>query len=174
MQVRVLSPGRAARRRAGADFRVRVTIRDESLPLPLRIYFVDLVDDETGERELRNVGAEFGEELRDGETAEQAPELTALTLRRVVERYPHWVDFARAAASMDLDAPRGELERQVKRVKPARLDLDWYRMIASEYRRHVDDGEPAPVTAIARSHGVTPSAASRWVKTARERELLDG
>ena len=63
MQVRVLSPGPAARRRAGADLRVRVTIRDESLPLPLRLYFVDLVDDETGERELRNVGLEFGEEL---------------------------------------------------------------------------------------------------------------
>ena len=64
-------------------------------------------------------------------TAEQAPGLTALTLRRVVERFPHWVDFARAAASMELNAPRGELERQVKRVKPARLDADWYRMIAA-------------------------------------------
>ena len=116
----------------------------------------------------------FGEEVHDDVTAEQAPELTALTLRRVVERFPHWVDFARAAASMELNAPRGELERQVKRVKPARLDADWYRMIAAEYRRHVDDGEPAPVTAIARSHGVTPSAASRWVTTARERGLIEG
>ncbi len=75
---------------------------------------------------------------------------------------------------MELNAPRGELERQVKRVKPARLDADWYRMIAAEYRRHVDDGEPAPVTAIARSHGVTPSAASRWVTTARKRGLIEG
>jgi transposase-like protein len=44
-------------------------------------------------------------------------------------------------------------------------------MIAAEYRHHVEVGEPAPVTATARSHGVTPSAASRWVKTARERGL---
>lgn len=168
MQVRVRAPGPAAQR-AGSDLRTRVTIRDESLPLPLRIYFVRFADGE-----LRNVGVELGEELHSDEAAEQAPELTALTLRRVVERYPHWVDFARAAASMELSAPSADLEGQVKRAKPARLDLDWYRQIAAEYRRHVDDGEPAPVTAIARSHGVTPSAASRWVKTARERGLIEG
>ena len=60
MQVRVRAPGAAAQR-AGGDLRVRVTIRDESLPLPLRIYFLDFVDGETGERELRNVGVELGE-----------------------------------------------------------------------------------------------------------------
>jgi transposase-like protein len=46
-------------------------------------------------------------------------------------------------------------------------------MIAAEYRRHVDEGDPAPVSAIAGSHQVTVSAASRWVKGARERGLLD-
>jgi hypothetical protein len=173
MQVRVRSPGRAAKR-AKSDLRVTVMFRDDSLPLPLRIHFLKVEDSETGEQELRNVGVELGEELREEEAALQTPELTALTLRRVVERYPHWLELARAHALMRLDAPVGELARRAKRPKPARLDLDWYRMIASEYRHHVEAGEPAPVTAIARSHGVTPSAASRWLTTARKRRLLGG
>jgi hypothetical protein len=61
-----------------------------------------------------------------------------------------------------------ELKGGVKRVKPARLDNDWYRLIADEYMRHVEDGEPAPISTIARSHAVTPSAASRWVSKARK------
>jgi hypothetical protein len=123
---------------------------------------------------LRNVGIELGEELRDEETALQAPELTATALRRVVERYPHWLELARAHAAVSLDAPIGDLALQVKRTKPARLDRDWYRMIAAEYKHHIEEGEPAPVSAIARSHDVTPSAASRWVKAARDKGLLDG
>jgi hypothetical protein len=37
----------------------------------------------------------------------------------------------------------------------------------------VSSGDPAPVTGIAKSHQVTPSAASRWVKTARERRMIE-
>jgi transposase-like protein len=46
-------------------------------------------------------------------------------------------------------------------------------MVAVEYQRHVAEGEPGPVSAIARSHGVTPSASSRWVKAAHEKGLLE-
>jgi len=169
MQIRVSGPGGAAKR-AGSDLRTTVTYRDDSLPLPLSIHFVRLVDDETGEHELRNVGVELGEELRDEESALAAPELTAVALRRVVERYPHWVELARAHATFNLDEP---LTDHTRRPKPARLDPDWYRMIASEYRHHRDDGDPAPITTIARSHGVTPSAASRWVKSAKGLGLID-
>ena len=116
----------------------------------------------------------LGEAPRDEESALSAPELTALTLRRVVERYPHWVELAQVYLGM---ASRDELASRhagLKRRKPARLDPDWFRMIAAEYRRHVEEGEPAPVTAIGNSHGVTRSAASRWVTRAREMGLLDG
>jgi hypothetical protein len=169
VQIRVRGHGAAAKG-AGSDLRTTVTFRDDSLPLPLSIHFVRLDDDETGEPELRNVGVELGEELRDQKSAEAAPELTAVALRRVVERYPHWVELARAYATFNLDEP---LIDPTHRPKPARLDSEWYRMIASEYRHHCDDGDPAPITTIARSHGVTPSAASRWVKTAKEQGLID-
>jgi len=171
MQVRVRWPAQAAKT-AGKDLRPTVAFRDESLPLPLRIHLLNVRDSDTGEEEFRNVGFEIGEELRDEAVALDTPELTAVTLRRVVERYPHWLALARAHAAVDLAAPKDDLERQAKRAKPARLDGDWYRMIASEYQHHVDEGDPAPITTIARSHGVTPSAASRWVTEARERELI--
>jgi hypothetical protein len=172
MQVRIRHPGQAAQR-AGSDLRVTVTFRDDSLPLPLRIHFLHLKDDETGELELRNVGIELGDEVRGEGPFDEVPELTALTLRRVVERYPHWLELARAHALVPWEAPFDSIERQAKRPKPARLDPDWYRMIAVEYRHHVEADEPAPITAIAKSHGVTPSAASRWVKAARDKGLLD-
>jgi hypothetical protein len=172
MQVSTRFPGAAAKR-AGDDLRIRVTFVDDTLPVPLSVYFIHLVDNETGEHELRNVGLALGAELRDDEGADQTPELTAQALRRVVERYPHWVDLARAhVGSGFVDTPAGSLLRAVKRPKPARLDPEWHRMIAAEYRRHVEDGDPAPVTSIARSHDVTISAASRWVKAARQRGHL--
>jgi hypothetical protein len=168
VQVRVTFPGRRA-----TDPRNTVTFYDEATPFPLRFHFLRVYDDETGERELRNVGCEFGEQPRDNELALKMPEITSLALRRVIERYPHWVELARHQLMLE-EARAGDLAAGVKRVKPARLDADWYRMIAAEFRRHVDEGDPAPVTAIARSHQVTVSAASRWVKGARERGFLDG
>jgi hypothetical protein len=151
-----------------------VTFYDaETLPIPLRVHFLNLEDDETGERELRNVGVELGEVLRDNESAEAMPALTALTLRHVVERFPHYVELARAHVMVDLDQDTRGLVSATKRVKPARIDRDWLRMIAAEYQRHIEEGEPAPITAIAKSHGVTPSAASRWVKAARNKHLLE-
>jgi hypothetical protein len=170
MQVQVRRPGKAAVR-GGSDLRTTVTFTDESLPLPLRVHFVYLQDEDTGVREFRNVGVELGSEIRDVESGVAAPELTALGLRSVVERYPHWLDLARAHAEVDLDRVGG-LASSTKRQKPARIDRDWLRMIAAEYSRHLDDGEPAPISTIARSHGVTVSAASRWVKAARKQGLL--
>ena len=168
MRVSVKFPGGRA-----TDPRNTVTFYDEATPFPLRFHFLRVYDDETGERELRNVGCEFGEQPENEETALQQPEVTSLALRRVIERYPHWVELARHYLALE-EVRGGDLAASLKRPKPARLDEDWYRMIAAEYRHHVEERDPAPVTAIARSHQVTPSAASRWVKGARERGFLDG
>ncbi|MBA3332748.1 MAG: hypothetical protein H0U30_02050 [Actinobacteria bacterium] len=152
-----------------------MTFRDESLPLPLRVHFLYLKDSETGEEELKLVGVELGDVPRDDEAAIALPELTALTLRQVVERFPRWLELARAHATPSLDAQASTvgLAVAVKRWKPARLDPNFLRMVAAEYRRHVDEGDPAPITTIAKSHGVTPSAASRWLKRARKEGYLD-
>lgn len=171
MHVRVSRPGQATGQ--GHDLRTSVTFRDDTIPVPFRIHFIHLYDDETGEHEYRHIGLEVGSEVRDPDEAESVPELTALTLRQLVERYPRWLELARAHAAVDLERT-GELARGAKRVKPARLDRNWYRMIADEYRRHVAEGEPAPGTTMALSHGVTPSAVSRWLRSAREMGLLDG
>jgi hypothetical protein len=163
MEVRVRFPGRQA-----SDKRNTVTFYDEATPFPLQFHFLRVGDTETGEVELRNVGFECGEVPRTDEAALEQVEITNLALRRVLERYPHWVELARHQLVLET-ARAGELAAGVKRTKPARLDRDWYRMIAAEYGRHVAEGDPAPVTAIARSHSATVSAASRWVKGARER-----
>ena len=171
MYVEVLRP--AGYRGEGAAYRTSVTFRDDSMPLPVRFHFVHLYVEETGEHEWRHVGLELGEEPGDEETAIELPELTALALRQLVERYPRWLELALAHAQVDLSRA-GDLARGAKRIKPARLDREWYRMVADEYRRHIAEGEPSPVSTIASSHGVSPSAASRWLKSARELGLLDG
>jgi hypothetical protein len=91
----------------------------------------------------------------------------------LLERYPHWVELARQQLFLE-QARAGDIAAGLKRPKPARLEADWYRLIAAEFRRHVAEDDPAPVSAIARSHQVTNCAASRWVKGARERGFLDG
>lgn len=173
MRVRTRWPAQAARK--GDDWRTTVTFEDASLSVPLRIHFAWIRDDETGEQELRLVGVELGDTPRSEEAAVALPELTALTLRNVTERFPRWLDLARAHATPTLESQSrtGELAASVKRWKPGRLNPDFLRMIAGEYRRHVDEGDPAPISTIARSHEVTPSAASRWVKRAREGGYLD-
>jgi hypothetical protein len=170
-RVTVRRPGAAARDE-GDDLRVSVTFGHTSMPMPVTFHFLNLVDEETGEHEFRHVGLEIGEQPPDLKGHLAMPELTAITLRHLVERYPKWLELAQAHAAVDFDRAR-EVAPALKRIKPARLDRNWYRMIADEYRRHVEEGEPAPVTTIARSHGVTPSAASRWVKAARTEGFLD-
>jgi hypothetical protein len=163
MHVSIRLPGPRA-----TDMRNTVTFQDDSLPQPLSLHYLRIRDDETGGIELRMVGFELGAPPRPADDALAMHEVTALTLRHIVERFPHWVELGRAhIGAADLNLAGG-----TKRVKPARLDPDWYRMIAAEYTRHLDAGDPAPVTMIANAHGVTVSAASRWVKTARERGYL--
>jgi hypothetical protein len=168
MRVKVKMPGGAA-----TDARYSVTFYDESVAFPLTFHFLLVGDPDRGVVEqMRNIGCEFGEAPpSNDEEALAIPELTMLSLRRVIERYPHWVALARQQLAFE-EERKGDLAAGVKRPKPARLDRDWYRMVAAEYRHHQEAGEPAPVSAIARSHQVTVSAASRWVKGARERGFM--
>jgi hypothetical protein len=72
-----------------------------------------------------------------------------------------WEAFADATKPLLDFANRG-------RALPPRF----YEMIAVEYRQMVEDGEPHPVKRLGERHHATISAASRWVKEARRRELL--
>jgi hypothetical protein len=122
-------------------------------------------DTGAGEIELHLIGFELGgKPPTDAEQAFAMPEITPLMLRKAVERFPHWAELARMhlefAEPADVLAGAHALERP----KPARLDPEWFRMIAAEYRSLVESGVPSPITMISKSHKATVSAASRWVR----------
>jgi hypothetical protein len=174
-QVRVLRPAAGARD-VGDDRRVSVTLRHPSMPVPMTFHFLQLYEgtaEPPYEYEWRHVGLELGEEPNSEAAAVALPELTALAVRHLADRYTRWLQLAQAHAAVDFERA-GELAGGVKRVKPKRLDSDWYRLIGDEYMRHVEDGEPAPISTIAKSHHVTPSAASRWVSKARKLGYIEG
>jgi len=165
MHVKIHLPGARA-----TDPRRSATFRDVGLAQPLTLHFLLIGDTDTpGDFEMRCVGLELGEAVTMDEAGLATPELTSSTVRRIAARFPHWQELARAHLNF---SPEPSHHDAVKRVKPARLDADWFRMVAAEYQRHVDDGEPAPVTTIAAAYNVDVSTASRWVKKARERGLI--
>jgi hypothetical protein len=103
-------------------------------------------------------------------------------LRRFALHAEEYVAYARAA--MRIYGPEGTVEerwanlrgvvdalRQVGR--PGRgLTDSFYRQIARNYDALVSEGEPHPIKALGEIHHVTISAASRWVKGARDRGFL--
>jgi hypothetical protein len=172
MRVNMRLPGQRA-----TDPRNTVTFEGDALglPVPLMLHFLRIGDTETDEIELHLIGFELGgKPPTDAEQALAMPEITPLMLRKAVERFPHWVELARMHlefAEPD-DVAAGALA--LRRPKPARLDPEWFRMIASEYRSLVESGVPSPITTISKSHNVSVSAASRWVSRARRLGFLDG
>lgn len=172
MRVNMKLPGQRA-----TDPRSTITFEGDALglPVPLHLHFVQIGDTETGELDLHLIGFEVGDKPpNDAEQAWAMPEITPLILRKAVERFPHWVELARMHlqfADPD-DVAAGALA--LKRPKPGRLDPEWFRMIASEYRSLVDSGVPSPITTISKSHSVSVSAASRWVSRARDLGFLEG
>lgn len=157
------------------DLRTTVTFADETLPVLLRIHFVELTDNETGERELRLIGVELGGTPKDRESAATLPELTALALRGIAERFPRWLELARAHALTALEERERipELKTEAtRRHKPARTSPEFLRSVSAEYRRHVADGDPSPVTTLGRSYGVGAPTASKWLRKARELGIL--
>lgn len=104
---------------------------------------------------------------------------------RALQRFaPHadfYVAFARSALRwnpLDHEASNEKLgaaaDALLKIAGPGRgLPPHFYKVIATQYEALVTEGEPHPVKALAKSHHVTISAASRWLKTARERGHLE-
>ena len=79
------------------------------------------------------------------------------------ERQEKWERFRDAAEAL----------RQI--AGPGRgLPPEFYRTIATQYQALVDEGEPHPIKALGEKNHVTISAASRWVKEARRRDLIEG
>lgn len=171
MRINMRLPGQRA-----TDPRNTITFDGDALglPVPLQLHFLRIGDTETDEIELRLIGFELGGKPPTIEEQQLAmPEITPLMLRKAVERFPQWVELARMHlqfAEPD-DVAAGALA--LRRPKPARLDAEWFRMIAAEYRGLVDGGVPSPITMISKSHSVSISAASRWVSRARQLGFLD-
>ena len=100
-------------------------------------------------------------------------------LRRLAPDAELYLDYARKA--MRIFGPEGTPEERWQGLGDAAealrgiagpgrgLPPGFYRMIGGEYDAIVDGGEPHPVKTIAERRHVTISAASRWVKGARER-----
>jgi hypothetical protein len=73
----------------------------------------------------------------------------------------------RLEALADATQPLRQVGRAGRGLSPR-----FYETIADQYRLLVEEGERHPVKALGEMHGATISAASRWVKEARRRDLL--
>jgi hypothetical protein len=174
MEIAIKMPGRQA-----TDARNTVTLREPGTPWPISFYFLRLIDSETGEHELINVGFEIGEpyEVKAGASAapiERTPEpVDATTLRRIASNYDAYLQIARNALWV---AEPEDLENAIRRLrgpgrKPARLNDDFYRLIAADYDAHLKAGGH-PGKELAAKYQTDPSAVSRWIKEARRRGYI--
>jgi hypothetical protein len=95
-------------------------------------------------------------------------------LRRLVPQAPLYLQYARAAMSADEENWVGALEALRTVDRPGRGWSDEsYKVVAASYAAIIAEGEPHPVKALAEMHHVSISAASRWIKEARRRGLID-
>jgi hypothetical protein len=95
-RVTVRRPGAGARD-VGDDLRVSVTLQHPSMPVPMTFHFLQLYEDTAEppyEYEWRHVGLELGDEPKSLEDALALPELTALAVRHLADRYPRWLELA--------------------------------------------------------------------------------
>jgi hypothetical protein len=111
-------------------------------------------------------------------------DLRPRVLRQFAPDAEQYLAFAQAA--MRIFGPEGTPEEReqnfrdradvLRRIAGPRRELSngFYKVIASSYAALVAEGEPHPVKALGEKHHVTISAASRWLKEARRRGLLDG
>ncbi len=143
---------------------------------PVTVYFVRVVDDELEASALINVGFELGSRVdaKPGEEIEieRLPRsLDHKTVEWVAGRFREYVEFARAR--VQFQAPTGPLPGSRPPGRCRELTDDFLGLIAQQYRAW-SAGRGRAVTEIARAHGVNRSTASRWVKAARDRNLLEG
>lgn len=176
VKVSVRFPGRQ-----GTDPRNTVTISDDpALPWPVSVHFLRVLDDETDEVELVNVGFEVGQhwEVPGGSPRVEldgVPDpIDAVALKRVVDNYAAYVEYARQALILQTDGMTATVKLlRGPGTKPARLTDDFYRLIASDYNARRASGERYLVKALSDAHHVTAGAASRWIKEAKARGYID-
>ena len=150
--------GSAAHRRAAKylDPRVSVTMKTENVELQL------FFDDLSGEGPVREVRV-----LPEEGTLEPS------VMGRLGPRMPMYVSYARAAIQMDQENAAAAAEGlRASGTTRRGLGPDFYRLVANQYNALVAEGEPHPVKTLAEMHHVTISAASRWIKGARQRPGL--
>lgn len=99
--------------------------------------------------------------------------LTSGAVRRIATNLDLFVDYARAVLLVDDDKQDEALKlfQNIGKTKRG-MPREFYKLIADEYQQKQAAGEPHLVKAIAAAHNVTPSAASRWLKAARENGYL--
>jgi hypothetical protein len=127
----------------------------------------------------------FGEgDLQELRLLPGTEDLRPRVLRQFAPEAEQYLAFARAA--MRIFGPEGTPEGRFENYRagadvlrgiagPGRgLSDEFYKVVATSYTALVAGGEPHPVKALGEKHHVTISAASRWIKEARRRGLLDG
>jgi hypothetical protein len=150
--------GRAAHRRAAKYIDARVSVAMKTEGVELQLFFDDL----SGEGPVREVRV-----LPDTGALEPT------VLRRLAPRLPLYVSYARAAIQIRRE-DTAAAARELRAFGATRRGLgpDFFRLIAGQYNALVAEGEPHPVKTLAEMHHVTISAASRWIKEARQRPGL--
>jgi len=110
-------------------------------------------------------------------------DLRPRVLREFAPDAEQYLAFARAA--MRIFGPEGTPEERDENFRAAAdvlrhiagprrgLSDEFYKVIATSYASLVAAGEPHPVKALHKKHHVTMSAASRWLKEARRRGLIE-
>jgi hypothetical protein len=131
-----------------------------------------------------------GDHLGEGDVQElrllpDTERLEPRILRQFAPQAELYLAFARAAMRWmwpEEEAPESRQENFRSAVEALRqiagpgrgLTDEFYRAIAKEHEALVEGGEPHPIKTLGENHHVTISAASRWVKEARRRGLMEG
>jgi transposase-like protein len=176
-RARVRYPGQRA-----TDLRIAVTIEEPSIPFPIVVYFVDVIDTERPDAwALIPVGIELGHRFDrpdDGQPHKTHPigdrlprPLDREAVQEVAERFREYVEYARSCVAIGgvptagrPPGPRGRKRRQ--------LTDDFLSLIAEQYVKW-SAGSGHAVTEIANAHGVNRSTASRWVQAAKDHGFFE-
>jgi hypothetical protein len=115
-----------------------------------------------------------GELLEVRVLPDEEPTLKPKALRQFAPDADQYLAAARAAMKFKVDDIQAGVEVLRGLGGPGRaLTHDFYRGIAREYAALLAGGEKHPVKALGEKHHATISAASRWLKEARRRGLVD-
>lgn len=163
------------------DPRITVTLQEVGTPWPIRFHFLNIAADESGQiehREYLHVGFELGEQFASvpgtpyTPLTEEPEPLDPVALQRIAGNYASYVEFARHAIVLEQEGMAGALRRLRPGRKPARLNDDFLRLVADDFRAR-REATSAPLKELAAEQHVDISTASRWVKEARRRGFLE-